>query len=245
MATITIKNLIGGSINIITGSAERWVPACNLDGSPLTDTDHAKWVFSDGGGYNLKYIINEEGGWDAWCGDQGNGAYMTFGETIGQPGATFINLDGFAPTYGVSAYRAYIPGHWEDANGNSINGSWDSETSMTKLFDDGVTSNSSCTWVLSQSLVGILEADIYQVQALEIKTLVSSMIHCGQFSIKPQVGGAFGQTQSLLQLLDNIFQLSNIKISHISGRFFNQHLINLCKLHPTQLPITVTIQTIQ
>ena len=91
MATITIKNLIGGSINIITGSAERWIEPCNPDGSPLTDTDHAEWVFSDAGGYNLKYVVNEEGGWDAWCGDQGNGAYMTFGQTMGQPGATFIN----------------------------------------------------------------------------------------------------------------------------------------------------------
>ena len=130
-----IKNWIieHSQANPPTGN-ETWVPASNLDGSPLTDTDHAKWVFSDGGGYNLKYVVNEEGGWDAWCGDQGNGAYMTFGETIGQPGATFINLDGFAPTYGVSAYRAYIPGHWEDADGNWINGSW-SDWSNSNLIE--------------------------------------------------------------------------------------------------------------
>ena len=148
MATITIKNLIGGSINIITGSAERWVPACNPDGSPLTDTDHAEWVFSDGGGYNLKYVVNEEGGWDAWCGDQGNGAYMTFGQTMGQPGATFINLDGFAPS--VSAYRKYTPGHWEDADGNWINGSWGDWNSVISGYQvkDGEPYGNPEVWYL-------------------------------------------------------------------------------------------------
>ena len=87
------------------------------------------------GGYNLKYVVNEEGGWDAWCGDQGNGAYMTFGQTMGQPGATFINLDGFAPNYGVSAYRKYTPGHWEDADGNWINGSWSDWNSVISGFE--------------------------------------------------------------------------------------------------------------
>ena len=52
----------------------------------------------------------------------------------------------------LKCYRVFTPGHWEDADGNWINGSWDSETSMTKLFDDNVTSNDSCSWINAGSM---------------------------------------------------------------------------------------------
>ena len=73
---------------------------------------------------------------------------MTFGQTMGQPGATFINLDGFAPS--VSAYRKYTPGHWEDADGNWINGSWGDWNSVISGYQvkDGEPYGNPEVWYL-------------------------------------------------------------------------------------------------
>lgn len=48
-------------------------------------------------------------------------------------------------------YRVFTPGHWEDADGNWINGSWDSETRMTAIYDP---TNYRCVWQEKDSDIG-------------------------------------------------------------------------------------------
>lgn len=43
----------------------------------------------------------------------------------------------------VTVYRIFTPGHWEDAAGNWINGNWDSEITMTAVYDPY---NYGCMW---------------------------------------------------------------------------------------------------
>ena len=53
MATITIKNLIGGSINIVTGgggTSERWIEPQYTD----------DWVFSDGQKHTIRIDYTDE-----------------------------------------------------------------------------------------------------------------------------------------------------------------------------------------
>lgn len=117
-------------------SSERWVPACNPDGSPLSDFEHAEWVFNDGQTYDNVPIPYLEG--DTWYYDtiEKDGrtwytAYPVYIEDSSSEGwhdngiiihMQWIDEDGDYST--VDAYRKYIPGHWEDVDGNWINGSW-------------------------------------------------------------------------------------------------------------------------
>ena len=55
---------------------------------------------------------------------------------------TFKLIDSSNPD--LKCYRIYTPGHWEDANGNWINGSWDSETTMTAIYDPN---DWKCKWL--------------------------------------------------------------------------------------------------
>ena len=133
-----IKNWIieHSQANPPTGN-ETWVPVCNPDGSPLTDTDHAEWVFSDGKEHTLTfgyysddmYIFNLDGS-DSRYNHNGEEWIMGMPETFPkneQPTKTefyITNPNDENDSFYIKAYRKYIPGHWEDANGNWINGSW-------------------------------------------------------------------------------------------------------------------------
>ena len=52
--------------------------------------------------------------------------------------------NGNADNTNVELYRVFTPGHWEDADGNWINGSWDSETRMTAIYDPN---DIKCEWL--------------------------------------------------------------------------------------------------
>lgn len=103
--------------------AEEWVEACNPDGSPLSETSKAEWVFSDG--IERKLWLDEYDGW-IWEDEENSDSYG-FCPSTHESNLTILKLSDLHGTYlnpEVIAYRKYIPGHWEDADGNWINGSW-------------------------------------------------------------------------------------------------------------------------
>lgn len=117
---ITINNLIGGSINIVTGggTSERWVEPQYTD----------EWVFSNGGSYPITFDHMYD---DQYMPNlQPNGGTPKKGLVKQSDIATLteISWDVTSEYYGgvteLTAYRKYTPGHWEDANGNWINGNW-------------------------------------------------------------------------------------------------------------------------
>lgn len=146
---ITIDKLIGDSINITTtgggsSATERWVSACNPDGSPLSDIEHAEWVFSDGGNhiitryeYDTDYYMYYLNNWEDIGEFEYNGkiwyagmpGYYPKTDNVTQLYWGYIGeTDGEQRFLDIRAYRKYTPGHWEDADGNWINGSWEEWT---------------------------------------------------------------------------------------------------------------------
>lgn len=134
---ITIKNLIGGSINIVTGggTSERWVKPQYTD----------DWVFSDGKEHSI-FVVDY---WD--YDDPMNG--MVYYEIDGGDCYGIIyrrdHMDWTAEKAleeldkmtvldcggNYIAYRKYIPGHWEDADRNWINGSWGDWNSVISGYE--------------------------------------------------------------------------------------------------------------
>ena len=109
---ITINNLIGGSINIVTGgggTSERWVEPQYTD----------DWVFSDGQKHTIRIDYTDE----TFDGHLAYNYYIDDVLVKGDTDAYEIEISDYDT---VTAYRKYIPGHWEDADGNWINGSWSS-----------------------------------------------------------------------------------------------------------------------
>lgn len=128
---------------------ETWVPARNPDGSPLSDIEHAEWVFSDGNAHNAMLLDWRE---------YGDGIYWIIDRTRGMsepvfcisndgsliPRSMFTDLDEAKTAvqihktdieYGTTliAYRKFTPSHWEDADGNWINGNWGEWESTSSL----------------------------------------------------------------------------------------------------------------
>lgn len=91
--------------------AERWVEPVYTD----------EWVWSDGMPHMFDFADTDGDGLSSWILD---GSYAP--EDYENEFLTYIHVPEFqiGPTE-VNGYRKYIPGHWEDADGNWINGSWD------------------------------------------------------------------------------------------------------------------------
>ena len=103
---------------------DKWVPAVYTD----------EWLFSDGDStHNVEYSTAME---DMWTIDGALPRSKGFGKNCTVIEGTTLNTD-------LSAYRVFTPGHWEDANGNWINGSWDNETKMAAIYDPF---NYKCEW---------------------------------------------------------------------------------------------------
>lgn len=137
MATITIKNLIGGSINIVTGgggTSERWV-------NPQYTDD---WVFSDGQEHTIRIDYTDE----TFDGHLAYSYYMDNYLVKGDTDAYEIEISD--NNNNVTAYRKYIPGHWEDADGNWINGSWGDWNSVISGYEveDGEPYGNPNVWYL-------------------------------------------------------------------------------------------------
>ena len=112
------------------------------------------WQFSDHKSYDIQYTTYNPGdpyhpeGFTDWYLVINNGAAYYGTSIIGQPDipqhATTLSFDPPSESYTVYASRYFTPGHWEDANGNWINGSWDSETTMTAVYDPN---HYGCQWI--------------------------------------------------------------------------------------------------
>ena len=97
---------------------EKWVSAVYTD----------KWGFSNGKNYNLKYTWanGETGTFMCWNLMEGDSVMMTFAAETDENATQFL-MEGVGDDTGSpTARRVYTPGHWEDADGNWINGNWTS-----------------------------------------------------------------------------------------------------------------------
>lgn len=103
------------------GTAPILVKAKNPNGTLLTDTSSAKWYFSDGGNYLAEFVTSPMG--MCWNLD---GNYVEDNNA----GSEAIILTGFPGSWDevkdpITAYRLYIPEHYEDPDTHEwVNGHW-------------------------------------------------------------------------------------------------------------------------
>lgn len=105
---------------------ETWVPASNPDGSPLSDAEHAEWVFNDGQEHTVTWgtdVFGQDG--FILDGEIASAAYVA--DQYQQVANAYDTCIFWSWCNDKMAYRKYTPGHWEDADGNWINGYWERE----------------------------------------------------------------------------------------------------------------------
>ena len=140
---ITINTLIGGSINIVTGAgtSERWFEPqytnewVSSDGSTLNNIIFGPYGPENlpSGNYALPTVYRASGNtYDATSLFMGNYDDSTESDKI-------VKMEFNDSTTGevsLTIYRKYTPGHWEDANGNWINGSWGAWSDRNLYWSD-------------------------------------------------------------------------------------------------------------
>lgn len=121
-------------------TADRWVPAVKTD----------EWVFSDGIAHNLYFEHQYPAGTDADTGETIyetalilDGSTVSYDDRSEEQGLPFGQetkmslylIDENFEEIEIIAYRKYTPAHWEDPNGNWINGSWSNWSGWHLMLD--------------------------------------------------------------------------------------------------------------
>lgn len=94
---------------------------CNPDGTPLSNTSSAEWIFSDGKEHTLKFEVPPFGGEAIWIDEN---YYFSDGPDRNNKETTVLYIDDAVEEDKYYAYRKYIVKHSEDSEGNWVNGRW-------------------------------------------------------------------------------------------------------------------------
>lgn len=111
---------------------EKWVPAVYTD----------QWLFSDGEKYTLS--VTQQFNFYYWTAIDSDGGQLTSYNTFTDKSECDTSISAsFSGNSNPNAYRIYTPEHWEDGNGNWINGSWKPLNYMNEIYDPALY---GCSW---------------------------------------------------------------------------------------------------